>query len=111
MTKPRLRARRSASIAVITQIKDVTKEDALKIRTIWHTEPKRDEARGKIDKVLRTHGIEYLGVHKKTCHPVYYANAGDSYATTVVFHGPTLHVGCWADYVERKLIREPAGRF
>lgn len=100
-------ARRAATVDALMQIKDVTKEDALKIRSIWKTTKSRQEAREEIDKVLRTYGVEYLGQHKRTGRAVYYCNTGESYASTLVFIGPSLYVGCWADYVEKNLVVSP----
>ena len=51
------------------------------------------------------HGIEYLGIHKRSNDRVYYLNAGDPYATTLIFKGNRAFVGCWGDLVERNAIR------
>lgn len=108
----------------LMQIKDVTMEDAVKIRSIWHAKTWQDlEALGlpdtedrvafrrvkreMIDEVLRTHGVEFLGRNKRTGIPVYYCNAGDTYTTTIMFEGNVLSVGCWGYLVERNMIREP----
>lgn len=106
-TQKTIPARRAANVAALMQIKDVTKEDALKIRHIWKTTKSRQEAREEIDKVLRTYGVEYLGQHRRTGREVYYCNTGESYATTVVFIGPSLYVNCWADYAEKNLVVSP----
>jgi hypothetical protein len=79
-------------------IKDVTEEDAIKIRHIWHTESNRPVARQRIDGVLRTSGVEFLGHHKRRHLPVWYCNAGDTYATTVLFMGPVMRVACCGDF-------------
>ena len=100
--------RRCASVAALMTIKDITREDAEKIRQAWRSITNREEARQTIDKMLKTYGVEYLGRHKRTGHHVYYCNAGDSYVTTVTFHGPVMRVACWADYVEKNLIEEGA---
>jgi hypothetical protein len=106
MPDNRIPTRIAPSIDTLLEIKDVTEEDAIKIRHIWHTEPSRLVARQRINGVLNTHGVEYLGHHKRRHLPVWYCNAGDTYATTVVFLGPVMRVGCWGDYVERDLIAD-----
>lgn len=102
----KLSDRRAPSVKALMQIKDVTQEDAESIRTAWRTIRSRAEAREAIDKILRTHGVEYLGKHKRSGLDVDYCNAGDAYATTVVFVGVICRVACWGDYVERGLIHE-----
>ena len=121
----------SASVKRLMQIKDVTKEDADLIRAIWNGsfDTVADLAKtypdayalcktyqgGKIrvlkrlciDEILRTHGVEYLGWHKRASCDVHYCNAGEAYATTILFIGGRLTVGCWGDLVERNLITEP----
>jgi hypothetical protein len=99
--------RKPASLKALQQIKDITPDDAEKIRTIWRTIGNRQSAREQINAVLRTHGVEYLGQHKRTGEHVYYCNAGDTYAATVLFSGLRMHVGCWGDLVEKRLIAEP----
>lgn len=102
----RIHTRTAPSVQSLMSIKDVTEENAVEIRHIWHTVPNRAEARKQINEVLRTHGVEYLGHHKRHWVPVYYCNAGDTYATTVVFLGPIMRVACEGDYVEHKLVKE-----
>lgn len=104
--KKTIAARRCASVKALMEIKDVTREDAQRIREIWFNEPIRRKARNEIDAILRTFGIEPIGVHKRLRLHVYYANAGDTYSTTALFIGPRLAVGCWGDLVERNLVRE-----
>lgn len=112
--KPRLKViapalrqgRRCASVARLMEIKDVTAEDALRIRRIWKTYKARAKARNEIDEIIRTCGVEYLGWHRRACVECWYCNAGDSYATTIVFVGENLTVSCWADLVEKNLIDE-----
>lgn len=94
------------SVKALMTIKDVTKEDAETIRKVWKTVGNRKDARAQIDAILRTHGVEYLGHHKLTGHHIYYANAGDAYAPTVLFAGLRAYVGCWADLVEAGKIKE-----
>lgn len=98
--------RTAASIKSLMEIKDVTEEDAKAIRNIWKNDPIKRRAREDIDRILRTSGVEYLGVHKRSGEAVNYCNAGDTYATTVLFIGPRLIVGCWGDLVETNNIRE-----
>jgi len=99
--------RTAASVEKLETIKDVTRADARAIRKAWKEENlKRGPAREKIDGILQTFGIEYLGIYKPSGDHVYYANTGDAYATTVVFIGHRLIVACWADMVEKNLIRE-----
>lgn len=98
--------RRCPSIASLMTIKDVTKEDAQAIREVWQTVTSRGEARTQIDRILRTHGVEYLGQHKRTGNHVYYCNAGDMYAATLAFNGLVMRVQCCGDLVEKNLIRE-----
>lgn len=51
------------------------------------------------------HGVEYLGVNRRTGKGVRYCNAGETYAPTLIFHGRTLSVGCWGDLIERRIVR------
>ena len=95
------------SVKSLMEIKDVTQEDAEKIRAIWKTVTLPGKARNQIDTILRTHGVEYLGWHKRRQDHIYYCNAGDTYATTVTFIGQRMHVACWADYIERNMIEQP----
>lgn len=94
------------SVKALMQLKDVTREDAEQIRQAWKTINNRQEAREVVDKLLRTYGVEYLGRHKRTGNHIYYANAGDAYAGTVLFSGPRAYVSYWADLVEKNLIVE-----
>ena len=100
--------RRAPSVAALMTIKDVTRADALAIRNAWHTIKNRGEARAAIDAILRTHGVEYLGQHKRTGEHIYYCNAGDTYDITVIFAGLSARVACWGDIVEKNLIVGPA---
>lgn len=97
--------RTAASIKSLMSIKDVTREDAVKIRNAWLCHFKAPMA--TVDQILKTSGIEYLGEHKRTGKRIWYCNAGDSYGTTVLFVGEHLRVGCWADLPERNMIWEP----
>lgn len=115
----------AASVKSLTQIKDVTEEDAKLIRAVWKAAGINGVAKVYpeslkierafytarivkqicIDQILKTHGVEFLGVHKRLGVDVDYCNAGDTYATTVLFIGAILRVGCWGDLVEKNLIR------
>lgn len=97
----RIPTRIAPSVDKLMEIKDVTEEMAVRIRSVWHTEFNRAVARQRIDGILGTHGVEYLGYHRQRRIGVYYCNAGDPYANTVVFLGPVMRTGCWGDYVER----------
>ena len=121
-------ARTAASVKNLITIKDVTEEDAKRIRAIWrgtlsdvrkeypetdsliaeyHNAPGAREIRLVIvDRLIQTCGVEYLGYHKRAGQHVYYCNAGDAYAGTILFIGDRLVVGCWGDLVERNLIKE-----
>jgi hypothetical protein len=103
----RLADRRAASLTQLQQIKDVTPEIAAAVRNAWKTVRSREEARKQVDRLIETHGVEYLGIHRRTGDHVYYCNAGDTYATTVMFRGLCLTVGCIGDLLEPDLIREP----
>ena len=90
--------RTSASVKRLMEIKDVTEEDALKVKEVWRTTiSSRHDAREAVDRIIQTCGVEYLGIHKRTHQHVYYCNAGETYATTILFMGPRLYVGCWGD--------------
>lgn len=52
------------------------------------------------------HGVECLGYHKRQCRHVFYLNAGDPYAPTLIFIGDRMTVGCWGDLVESGVIDE-----
>ena len=64
----------------------------------------RQAKREALDRAAGFYGVEYLGWHKRNREHVYYANAGDPYAPTLIFQGRRLSVGCWTDLVERRLI-------
>jgi hypothetical protein len=103
---PHISMRRAASAKALQELKDVTPEDARAIRNAWKTIGKRSEARARIDALFRTYGVEYLGQSKRTGEHVYYCNAGDTYAPTILFAGMRMFVGCWGDLVERSAIRD-----
>ena len=56
------------------------------------------------------HGVEYLGQHRRSGRSVRYLNAGDTYATTLIFTGRRMTVGCWGDLVETKAVKTPPER-
>lgn len=101
-----LSMRRAASVKALMELKDVSLDDAQAIRKAWQTVCKRSEARDAIDTILRTHGVEYLGWHKRNHEHIYYCNTGDLYNLTVIFAGLRMYVGCCADMVEKNLIAE-----
>lgn len=122
---------RASSVKVLCEIKDVTEETAKLIRAVWKAtsiskladilqESGKHELADKvspyqslphfkryaIDQLLDTCGLEYLGLNRRTRTSVYYCNAGDTYATTILFHGDTLLVSTMGDYVEAGLLQE-----
>ena len=76
------------------------------VDSCFHPPHTRDVHRRAIDELLETHGIEHLGRHRRSGEHVYYCNSGDTYATTLIFHGSNMYIGCWGDLVERNQIRE-----
>ncbi len=65
---------------------------------------RRTMALHAIDRVLGTHGVEPLGeVHMTAGPPYEYCNAGDTYATTLIYKRgcDRLFIGNWGDIVER----------
>ena len=120
----------ASQASAIAEIKDVDLELANRVRLVWkastqgeletlypqvsefiaqqyHTPPRRQQKRWIIDRLIGACGVEHLGLHKRRGNHVYYCNAGDTYATTIIFIGRQLKVGCWGDLVERNLIQEP----
>jgi hypothetical protein len=99
-------ARRIApSIKSLLEVKDMTREDAKRIRDLWHNTVSSDRAWDAINEILRTCGVEWLGIHRRSGLSIRYANAGDTYATTLISNGPRLYVGCRGDLVERNMVR------
>jgi hypothetical protein len=102
---------RTPSIKSLMQIKDVTREDAIRIRVIIKgpsqlldsSNPRGESKLQRIDRILRTYGVEYIPAgHNAKSPGIHYCNAGDTYATTLMYvcgHG--YRVGCWGDIVER----------
>ena len=92
------------SIKKLMEIKDVTPEDAKKIRAIMQGAGRvNGETRmERIDAVLGTFGVEYIPKgHNDRSPAIYYCNAGDTYAWTVLKVNGQFRVGCWGDIVER----------
>ena len=55
-----------------------------------------------LDKALGTFGVEYIAKgHNVKSPAIEYCNAGDTYATTVLYVNGNYRVGCWGDIVER----------
>lgn len=92
--------RTAASIKTLMTIKDVTRKDAEDIRNAWFCIVDRKTAREEVNHILRTFGVEYLGQHKRTLQHIFYCNAGDTYAPTVLFSDSRLYVGCWGDLLD-----------
>lgn len=89
------------SIKMLMTIKDVTRAEAQTIRGIM-SGPKRLRM-AAIDKVLRTSGVEYIAPGRGKRSPaIYYCNAGDTYAVTVLMVRGRFRVGCWGDIVEER---------
>lgn len=61
--------------------------------------------RSVLNALLGTYGVEYLGEHRRYHCSVYYCNAGDPYAATLVFFGGIAHAMCWGDLVERGVVK------
>ena len=61
----------------------------------------RTAKRGAINQAAGFHGVLYLGQHRRNHAPVYYLNAGDPYAATLIFCGDRMTLGCWGDLIER----------
>jgi hypothetical protein len=93
------------SVKALQAIKDVTREDAKRIRAIMtgaELTPNGVTRMDAIDRVLRTCGVEYQEAGSNRRSPAfYYCNAGDTYATTVLKVRGRFRVGCWGDIVER----------
>jgi len=127
-------AYRCASIARLQEISHVSEDAARRIRAIWKSTncdaayaaaapdvaervqgilrsyyngpTLRAYKRMLIDATIETHGVEYLGRHKRSGEHVDYCNAGDTYSPTIVFVGRELRVTTWGDMVEKGAIVE-----
>jgi hypothetical protein len=91
---------RYPSITTLQRIKDVTPEDAERIRHVMRKYHFAN-AMQRIDSIINTCGVEYL-TDKNGRLRVAYCNAGDTYATTVCYNLETssYSVRCWGDWVE-----------
>jgi hypothetical protein len=121
--------KRCASVHTLTEIANVNSDTARKVRAAWRTLT-RDQLidqfprvreyvsscfnppgtrllrRMAIDSLIETHGVEYLGTHRRSGDHVYYCNSGDTYDATIVFSGDCLRVACYGDLIERGTVRE-----
>ena len=112
-------------VKTLTQIKDCTRKDALKIRAIlacknvdavtelsgaaleyvrrcYNRPPLQMAKLTAVDAILHTHGVEFIPRGRGARSPsIEYCNAGDTYATTIMWTGGRYRVGCWGDIVER----------
>ena len=61
--------------------------------------------REAINEIAGFHGVEYLGKNKRTGEAIYYLNAGDSYAPTIIFQGARLFVSTVGDLIEGGRVR------
>lgn len=60
------------------------------------------EAMDIIDRILNTHGVEYIPQgHNAKSPAITYCNTGDTYGTTILYVNGRYRVGCWGDIVER----------
>lgn len=119
----------AASVSRLMELKDMTEYQAKEIRAVWskftraELEEKSQAARDLvryshgtvstrrlrmacINAIWDSHGIEFLGIDRRTGDNIYYCNAGDPYAATIIFRGRVLSVGCWGDLIERNAVRE-----
>lgn len=66
-----------------------------------------------MDEILGTHGVETIGKAPdfRSTPPYEYLNAGDTYATTLIYtHATdTVRIGCWGDIAERMSARDLEG--
>lgn len=66
-----------------------------------------------MDEILETHGVETIGKAPdfRSPPPYEYLNAGDPYATTLIYtHATdTLRIGCWGDIADRMPARDLDG--
>lgn len=85
-------------------ITDIYRDFLNRTRGYYRNPSTREIRRELINTLAGFHGIECLGQLKISGERVYYCNAGDPYAPTLVFIGNRLIVSCWSHYVENKLI-------
>lgn len=124
---------RCASVATLAQVK--LDCDPTLIRSIWRAATREDLLhitdpagvtpeesclwkmkaaeikRAAVDRAGGFHGLEYLGVDRRTGLAVYYCNAGDTYATTIFFQGSRLYVSTVGDEIESGRIAEAGGQW
>lgn len=66
---------------------------------------RRTYALRAMNAILGTHGVEGIGGHDTPFSgpPYEYLNAGDTYATTLIWTRATdtIRIGCWGDIAER----------
>ena len=68
----------------------------------YHDGRHRYSRMAAIDRVLGTCGVEYIPAgHNQRSPAITYCNAGDTYATTVMWVRGRYLVGCWGSIVER----------
>lgn len=115
-----------ANVNKLQEVKDVTPEIAAMVRKVWKAAsldeleqitgkpvtpawgelPRLiDKKREMVDRLIDCFGVEYLGIMKRSGTHVYYCDAGDTYASTIIFIGRRLVVGCWGDLVESSKIK------
>ncbi len=60
-----------------------------------------------INHITDSHGVEYLGEHKRSGYDVYYINSGDTYVSTLINIGNHLRLTCIGDLIELDKILVP----
>lgn len=81
--------------------------DGATLKAIWaDTEMLERDKMELINQLGEYHGVEFLGNMKRDNAPVYYCNAGDTYAATIVFIGTRMTVTTWGDLVEGGHVKE-----
>lgn len=58
-----------------------------------------------INNLAGFHGVEYLGVHRRSGKVVRYCKAGDTYAPTLCFMGRRMFVATMGDLIEKRTVR------
>ena len=113
------------SVKMLQTIKDVTLEDARKVRAIlecnsvdavtelsesadryvrqcYNRPPLQMVKLTAVDSILRTFGVEYIPKgHNSKSPSIEYCNTGDTYAVTLMWTRGRYAVGDWGDIVER----------
>lgn len=68
----------------------------------YHDGKHRYSRMAAIDKLLGTHGVEFVGAgHNSKSPAFYYCNAGDTYTVTILKVNGRFRIGTWGDIVER----------